>query len=262
MTYFLSALWGEVLKARRSMITLLTALGVMLLPLAGGLFMVILKDPEAARNAGLISTKAHIVAGSADWPAYFAILLQGTAAAGALIFALITSWIFGSEFSNRTNTRLLALPASRSSIVLAKFALLAGWTLALGVLIFLGGLTVGSIVKIPGWSPGLAGTCLRSLLGIVILTYMLMPLVALLASAGRGYLPPIGWAFFTLALAQIAAFLGWGDRVPWSVPAVLSGAAGPASSAVGLHSYVMVAAAFALGLGATLLWWLQADQAR
>ena len=48
---------------------------------------------------GLISTKAQIVAGVADWPAFFGILLQGSAIAGAIIFALITAWVFGGEFS-------------------------------------------------------------------------------------------------------------------------------------------------------------------
>jgi len=87
-----------------------------------------------------------------------------------------------------------------------------------------------------------------------------MPLVALLASVGRGYMPPMGWAFFTLALAQIAAVLGWGDWVPWSVPALLSGAAGADTAQLGLHSYVMVLLAFVAGVVATLLWWQRADQ--
>jgi ABC-2 type transport system permease protein len=34
--------------------------------------------------------------------------------------------------------------------------------------------------------------------------------VALLASAGRGYLPPLGWVFLTFFLAQILAAIGWG----------------------------------------------------
>jgi len=262
MTYFCAAFWAELLKARRSMISAFTALGVALLPLAGSLFMVILKDPVAARNMGLISTKAQIVAGVADWPAYFGILLQGTAAAGAVVFALITAWVFGGEFSNRTNTELLALPAPRTTIVAAKFALIALWTLALGALIYLEGLGVGFLVEIPGWSADLAWTSLRSLLAITVLTFMLMPLVALLASAGRGYLPPMGWAFFTLAIAQIAAVLGWGDWIPWSVPALLSGAAGPRASAVGLHSYIVVSLAFVGGAIGTVIWWQRADQSR
>jgi ABC-2 type transport system permease protein len=262
MSYFGAAFWAELLKARRSLMSLMSALGVAILPLAGGLFMIILKDPEAARSMGLISTKAQIVAGTADWPAFFGILLQGTAIAGAVIFALITSWLFGSEFSYRTNTQLLALPTPRATIVTAKLGLLAIWIMALIALIYVEGLVLGSLVDIPGWSSSLALSSLNSLVIIALLTYMLMPLVALLASAGRGYLPPMGWALFTVALAQIAAVLGWGDWVPWSVPALLSGAAGAQAAALGVHSYVVVMLAFAVGVVATLMWWTRADQSR
>jgi len=211
---------------------------------------------------GLISTKARIVAGVADWPAYVSILLQGTAAAGAVIFALITTWVFGSEFSNRTNTELLALPAPRGAIVAAKFVLIALWTSALALLICLEGLAVGHLVRIPGWSAGMGWNLLGALGAITFLTFMLMPLVALLASAARGYIAPMGWAFFTLALAQIAAVLGWGDWVPWSVPALLSGAGGAEASVLGVHSYAVVVLAFTAGVAATVMWWQRADQSR
>ena len=62
------AIWVELLKARRSRRPLLTALGFALLPLVDGFFMVVIRDPELARQAGLISAKAQITMGSADWP--------------------------------------------------------------------------------------------------------------------------------------------------------------------------------------------------
>jgi ABC-2 type transport system permease protein len=262
MSRFRSALWAELLKARRSMMAPMTALGICILPLAGALFIFILKDPEQARRMGLISAKAKLMVGVADWPAYLGILLQGMAAAGAVIFALITAWIFGGEFSSRTAKELLALPTSRTTIVTAKFVLLALWDAALGVLLFLLGLAVGWLLDIPGWSMTLGIASCGSLLLITILTFMLMPWVALAASAGRGFLPPMGWAFFTLALAQIAALLGWGDWVPWSVPALLSGAAGREAAQLGPHSYIVVAVTFLLGVAATVLWWRRADQSR
>jgi ABC-2 type transport system permease protein len=79
MNAFGSAFWAEALKARRSKITLLTAAGFLILPLASGLFMIILKNPEQARAMGLISTKAQLTAGVADWPSFWGILLQGIA---------------------------------------------------------------------------------------------------------------------------------------------------------------------------------------
>ena len=71
-----SALWAETLKLRRSKVPLFTAAGFSIAPLVGGLFMIILKDPAAARSMGLISTKAQLVGGVADWTMFFSILAQ------------------------------------------------------------------------------------------------------------------------------------------------------------------------------------------
>jgi ABC-2 type transport system permease protein len=243
-------------------VSLLTAVGFLILPLVGGLFMIILKDPERARAMGLISVKAQLTAGVADWPTFFGILAQGTAIGGAILFAMITAWVFGREFSDHTTKELLALPTPRGVIVGAKFVLTALWMLGLTLLIFVIGLGIGTAVDIPGWSLELEWTSFWSLVTIALLTFMLMPFVALFASAGRGYLPPLGWAFLMLALAQIAAVLGWGDWFPWSVPALLSGMAGPRAEQIGMHSYILVGLAFIAGIAATFAWWQSADQAR
>jgi ABC-2 type transport system permease protein len=95
-----------------------------------------------------------------------------------------------------------------------------------------------------------------------LLTYMLMPFVALFASAGHGYLPPLGWAILTMALAQIAIVLGWGDWFPWSVPGLLSSLSGPRAEPIAAHSYMIVLLAFTVGIAATFAWWRGADQAR
>jgi ABC-2 type transport system permease protein len=259
---FASALWAEVLKARRAIITPLAALGACILPLAGGLFMVVLKDPAKARAMGLISAKAQIMVGVADWPAYLHLLLQGVAAAGAILFSIITTWVFGREFSDHTVKELLALPTPRAAIVAAKLVLILSWSLLLATLIFVVGLGVAMAVHIPGWTFDLITRSFGSLMLIAFLTYLLMPFVALLASAGRGYLGALGWTFLMLAMAQLAAILGWGDWFPWAVPALLSGAAGPEAARLGVHSYLVVFIASIAAAAATFTWWHRADQTR
>jgi ABC-2 type transport system permease protein len=86
--------------------------------------------------------------------------------------------------------------------------------------------------------------------------------VALLASAGRGYLPPLGWAFLTVFLAQILAAIGWGAWFPWSVPALYSELAGPRADQIGLQSYIVVGVTCVTGLVGTFAWWHSADQTR
>ena len=262
MRGFAAAFWAEALKARRSKIAWLTSLAILLLPAAGGLFMIILKNPEQARSMGLISTKAQLTAGTADWPSFFTILLQGTSGGGEVLFAIITAWVFGREFSDHTAKDLMALPTPRGTIVAAKFVLTGLWILALALLAFLAGLGIATLVDIPGWSSDLQTASFRTLMTAVVLDYMLMPFVALFASAGRGYLPPIGWTGLMLALGQLVGVLGWGDWFPWSVPILASITAGPHAGEIGLHSYVAVALAFAAGLVATFIWWQRADQTR
>ena len=148
--------------------------------------MIILKNPEQARAMGLIGVKAQLAGGVADWPTYLDILLQGSAIGGAILFSFITARVFGREFSDHTVKELLAIPTPRSVIVGAKFVLIALWIFALTILIFVIGLGIGMAVDIPGWSSDLVRSTFGSLLLIAFLNLLLMPFVALFASAGRG----------------------------------------------------------------------------
>jgi ABC-2 type transport system permease protein len=267
MNAFLSALWAETLKARRSKISLFTAAGFSFFPIIGGLFMFILKDPEGALAMGLIGAKAQLLtSGEADWPSYFDFLSLGTAGAGAILFAFIIAWVFGREFSDHTAKELLALPTRRETIVGAKFVLTVFWILGLTLFIFVLSLGIGALVGLPGWSLALAWTSFWSLIVTVLLTVMLMPLVALFASAGRGYLPPLAWAFLTLALSQVAGVMGWADWFPWAVPGLFSlmfsVMYGQRTGPVGVHSYILVLVTFIVGILATFAWWRSADQAQ
>jgi len=262
MKTFLSAFWAETLKARRSKLPWFIAGGFLILPLVSGLFMVILKDPERAKELGIISMKAQLTGGVADWPSFFEMIKMGTGIAGAILFAIITAWVFGREFVDHTAKELLALPTPRGVIVGAKFVLTALWIMGITLIIFVVGLGVGAAVDIPGWTPALAWDAFWSMLLIAFLTAMLMSVVALIASAGRGYLPPLGWAFLTMALAQIMAVMGWGEWFPWAVPSLLSEFSGPQSGPLGMHSYLMVLFVFIVGFAGTFAWWRSADQTR
>ena len=254
-----AALWAESLKARRSRMPWLTALGISLAPLMGGLFMVVLKDPEWARRFGLISTKAQITAGSADWPTYLGLLTQAVAVGGLIIFGLVAIWVFGREYGDRTVTDLLALPTSREAIVLAKFIVIASWAATLTMLVYALGLGIGAAIGLPGWSTDLAQASAGRIAVMAGLTVLLVAPFAWAASAGRGYLPPIGAMFLAIFLSQVIAALGWGAYFPWSVPALASGVAGPESQRVGVSGYLLVVLTGMAGIAGTLAWWRLAD---
>ena len=262
MTYLHSALWAEILKARRSNVPLLAFIGFTLAPLMDGLFMFIMKDPERAREMGLLSVKAQLAMSTAEWGTFFSVLSQAVAIGGVIVCSIVTAWVFGREFSDRTAKDLLALPASREKIVTAKFFVVSAWVFVASAWIYLAGLAIGYLVDIPGWTTQLAWQSFRDILAIAGMTLLLMSPVAFIASMGRGYLPPLGWAVLTIFFAQVIAATGWGDWFPWSVPALFSGVAGPRSELIGVHSYIIVILAGLIGLAATFYWWLYADQTR
>lgn len=257
-----SALWTEALKVYRSKVLLFTFIAFALIPVAGGLFLIILKDPEAAKSAGLINAKAQITMGTADWPTYLNLLSTALAAGGLILFSIIPIWVFGRESSEHTIKELLSLPTSRDTIVTAKFIITFFWMFFLALFLFGVGILIGTAVVIPGWSAELLKTSFGDALAGTLLALALMPLVAFFASLGRGYLLPFGWTFLTLFLAEIVGRLGWGDWFPWSVPVLFSGAAGPRTEAFGMHSYVMVVLAGLMGFVATFYWWRSADQTK
>jgi ABC-2 type transport system permease protein len=254
------AIWVELLKARRSRVPLVTVVGFSLAPFAGGFFMVVMKDPDLARRLGIISAKAQIVAGTADWPTYLGILAQATAIGGFILFSLIASWVFGREYSDRTVTDLLALPTPRSVIVLAKFILIGLWSAALTAVIYLIGLGVGAAVALPPTSADIFWKGTVTVAMTATLTILLVTPIAFFGSAGRGYLPPVGAAILAVILAQVIAAAGWGEYFPWSIPALYAGMAGPASAQLGATSYIVVILTGLTGLIATFLWWELVDQ--
>ena len=124
------------------------------------------------------------------------------------------------------------------------------------------GIRVGAAVDIPGWSQELVTASFATVLVTGLLNFMLMPFVALFASSGRGYLPPVGWALLTLAFADLASVLGWGDLFPWAIPVQVSGMVTAHADQVGLHSYLIVLVTCLVGFVATFAWWQRADQTR
>ncbi len=262
MKNFAGAFWAETLKTRRSKVPWISAIGFSIAPLVGGLFMIILKDPEAARQAGLISAKAQIMAGEASWPAFLGLLSHATAVGGLVVFSLVLSWIFGREFSDRTAKDLLAVVTPRSTIVAAKFAVFGTWSALLTAFIYILGLAVGAAVGLPGYTSGIVARGAWELGLVALMTVAVLAPIALAASAGRGYLPALGTALFLLAAAQILAYLGWGEYFPWSVPALYAGIGGTGSNDLGPVSFVILGLTGIGGAVATFLWWERADHTK
>lgn len=248
-----AALAVETLKARRSRVPLMTFLVVTGAAGMAALFMFILADPDRAHRLGLLNQKAELSGLTADWTGLLSFLAQIVAVADLMLFSFILTWMFGREAADGAMRYLLALPVPRATIVLAKFTVAAAWAAATNVWLATLVLAAGSALALPGED----AVVIRDGLLVAAVAAGLMLLatapVALVASAGRGYLAPLSSALGALVVAQVGAALGWAEVIPWSVPAVAAGLVPDTS--LGTASIVIVALTAVGGVLGTLAWW-------
>ncbi len=257
-----NAVWIELRKATRSRVPLFTALGFLAVALGIAFLMFIYKYPTFARNIGLISAKANIAVGTADWPYYLGLLAQVIAAVGILLFSLIESWVFGREFVDGTLKDLLAVPVSRATILLAKFIVVAIWSLGLTVMLSIVSFLLGAAI---GLTQGTTEVFLSGSATIAITACLVIVVefpVAFFASVGRGYLLPIGFTLLMLVFGNVIFIAGWGSYFPWSVPALYAGYTGSKGTHLEPVSYLIVIITGLAGMVGTYLWWKFADQNR
>ena len=248
----------EILKVKKAKIFWITIIFFSFITIIISLMMFILKNPELASNMGLLGAKAQII-GEANWESYFKILAQIIALGGLIGFGFITTWIFGREFSDKTIDDLLSLPISRTKIVTIKFIIMFVWNLLLILLVLLIGILGGVIVGLEELTKNIMFSGIQLFLITSGLTILLSTFVAFFASYGRGYLLPLGYVISTMVLSQIAAALGHGAYLPWSIPALFSGAAGPEQVQMSWFSYLLVIVFSVLGYIFTVQWWNKAD---
>lgn len=256
-----AAMWAELLKVRRSRVPFVAFAAFTVAGLVGAFFMFVLQDPDRARSLGLLGSKAQVAGGTPDWAGYFGLTAQIAALGGLLVFGMIVIWLFGREFSDRTAKDLLALPTSRRALVVAKLLVGLGWSLVLTVQLLLLTVLFGTMLGLPGWSAGTAIRGVGTVFATAALTGALAITYGLVASVGRGYLAAVAVLFVSLFAAQVVAAVGYGPWFPWSVPALLSGVAGPEQrpQAAGVAAVVIVGI---LASSLTVLWWERADHHR
>jgi len=261
MNGLLAALQTESLKAYRSKILWVTILIFSFIAMMMGLLVFFASHPELVKNSAVLRAKATII-GQADWPAYFGLLHLVVAMIGMIGFGFVASWVFGREYSDHTIKDLLALPVTRVMIVTAKFIIVAIWSILLSIILFILGLITGLAVNIENWSGETAMHAFYIFSVTSVLTIFISTPVAFFASWGRGYLLPIGYIILTMIITQfiIAGIPGLTPYIPWAVPAIYCGAAGPESSNLGIASYIIFGLTIILGLIGTLTWWRYADQ--
>jgi len=171
---------------------------------------------------------------------------------GVLLLAVIAAYVFGREYVEGTLKNMLALPVARAWFVLAKFVVVAVWWAVLVAAILAESLVVGWALELPGFSAAVLGSGAGDVFLAAAVGYLLTPVVAWIATLGRGYLPPLGFAMLMLVLGNVFGATGWGRWFPWSVVPLYAGVAGPRVETLAPGSLVVVGITCVAGAVATV----------
>ena len=252
-------IWIELRKAIRSRMPLWTSLGSLFMPLGIAFLIFLAKNPELSRKLGLVSDKANLIAYSAtDWASYLLLSAEIISAGGFFFFILAISWVFGREFVDGTLKDMLAVPVQRSSILMAKFIVVAVWSAAMAAIMLIFSWVVGAMIKLPGGSLSvILNGFTDAAITVCLVIAVVMPF-AFFASLGRGYMLPMAMAVLTLVTANLLMAVGWAEYFPWAVSMLYA----QGESSLRPISYWIVLITSLAGMIGTYLWWKYADQNR
>lgn len=261
MEGFYAALNIEFLKVWKSKMLWITIIFFVFISIMMGFLVFVAKHPEIAKNSAVISTKASFI-GNTDWPSYFGLLVQFGMALTFVGAGIVTVWIFGREYSDRTIKDILALPVTRISIVAAKFIIAFIWSFLLLIIMFIVSLLSGLIINLEGWSAQLFTHSCVLFTETTLLTLILLTPVAFITCISRGYLLPFAFIILTMIVTQFV-MIGLkfvSPYFPWAIPALITGVAGPENPEANILSWIILCGTSLLGFIGTALWWRYADQ--
>lgn len=256
----IGALKAEFLKNRYAKILWITFIAFGLAPVIGGVFLLIMRDPEAMAKASSLSMKAQAINFTDDWNSYFGMLVQAIGVGGVMVFGFVASWVFGREYSDGTAKDLLSLPISRTKILNAKFIIYMIWCLLLTISNLLIALVIGTALRVSGLELLTWNEHFMLYLNTTVMTVLLGTPIAFFAVWGKGYLAPLGFVALTLAFSQVVAAAGYGAHFPWSVPGLYSGMGGDYKLDLDVWSYMLLVLTSFAGYTATISYWNHADQ--
>ncbi len=252
----------EFKKLKRSTIILIVFLVFSFIPLIGGIFMYLLKNPNLIPDTSILKIKVSMLSTPVDWSSYLGTFVaQGAGIVGIIAYGFIISYLFGREYTDKTYKNILCLPVSRFNILNAKFIVYLLLCLFFAVWDLLFSFIIGSILNLPGWDLAIMTKIAKLYIITSFLAISLGTIISFFALWSRGYLAPLGFLIIMLFFANIAPYLGVAQYFPWSIPVLFSGAAGEElRNNLNFLSYICLATTSLSGYLLTIAWWNYSDQ--
>jgi ABC-2 type transport system permease protein len=138
-----------------------------------------------------------------NWTVFFSVFITMSANAGLLINFFVAAWVFGMEFTDKTNKDLVAKPVSRTTVVLSKFIIIFLWCFVFMIFLPLFNLAVGLLLGFTGFTTVLVSEALPKFMVTSLLHIVICPMGAFFASVSKGILAPIGILFVIAIAANI-----------------------------------------------------------
>lgn len=254
------AIWVEGLKMFRSKVFWGTIFFFAFIASIMGILMYVFQNPDLLGRSETLSAKASFIE-ETNWNGFFSLLLQLVLTLGTIGYGFVASWIYGREFADKTIKDILALPVSRTKIVLAKFFTVIVWSIILTLILLIFAILIGSIVGIPEWSTQLFMNFLKIFITTAFYNILLSSFVAWFATIGRGYILPIAYTIFTLVVTQFAA-IGIPKLtiyIPWAYPALYSGIVSKVAPQPNIVSTFIFWGFILIGLFGTIYKWNNSD---
>ena len=249
----------ELMKLRKSKIFWITLIFFMFIPLMMELLMLVAQRPELITKLGIVGTKATMF-GENNWKGYLDMINQLVAVIGLIGFGFVTTWVFGREYIEHTIINILALPITRSSIVVSKFLIIFIWCFILSIVLFITSIIIGHIINIPGWSVQLFSEFIQKFFFISVMTILLSTPTAFITCYSKGIIAPLGFVILIVIISQFVSIVGLGPYFPWAIPGVATVPEGTQGMELVFGSYIIVILTSILGIITTIAWWRKADQ--
>jgi len=224
------ALRAEFLKLKGSRTLLWTSLvvaGYAVLTVV--LNRVLLGDPTFAKR---IATAGGVFKQAVDagffelnWTNQLRVAVQGiTGTWGVLLFAFVTTYVFGREYKDGTAKSMLTLPIRRETFVVAKLIVVGCWVLGLTALCLALNSFGFLLLGVPGFAWSHLGAAILDALVATFVIYLTLPAVAWITMIGHGYLRGMLFALAAIMVGNGVAGTTASKYYPWNIPIHLFGA--------------------------------------